>query len=65
MLRKFLSATAALLLFAVVSPAQPIVLPKLPATALSLFKTSEPVSFEVQTAAAASRKHSGLRKIKV
>ena len=47
----FLSATAALLFFVVASPAQTIQLPKLPATALSLFKTSSPVSFEVQTAA--------------
>ena len=47
----FLSATIAFFFFVVASPAQTIVLPKLPATALSLFKTSEPVSFEVQTAA--------------
>ena len=64
-MKKILSATAALLFFVVASPAQTIQLPRLPATALSLFKTSEPVSFEVQTAAAASRKHSGLRKIKL
>ena len=51
MMKNFLSATAAFLFFVVASPAQTIVLPKLPATALSLFKTSEPVSFEVQTAA--------------
>jgi len=47
----FLSAIVAFFFFVVASPAQTIVLPKLPATALSLFKTSEPVSFEVQTAA--------------
>jgi hypothetical protein len=51
MMKFFLSATAALLFFVVASPAQTIQLPKLPATALSLFKTSSPVSFEVQTAA--------------
>ena len=51
MMNFFLSATAALLFFVVASPAQTIQLPKLPATALSLFKTSSPVSFEVQTAA--------------
>ncbi len=50
-MKKILSATAAFLFFVVASPAQTIQLPKLPATALSLFKTSEPVSFEVQTAA--------------
>jgi hypothetical protein len=47
----FFSAAVAFFFFVVASPAQTIVLPKLPATALSLFKTSEPVSFEVQTVA--------------
>jgi hypothetical protein len=51
MMKFFLSATVAFFFFVVASPAQTIVLPKLPTPALSFFKTSEPVSFEVQTAA--------------
>ena len=50
-MKKTLFTLAILAFFVAVSSAQTITLPKLPTAALGLFKTSEPVSFEVQTAA--------------
>ena len=50
-MKKSFSILSALLFLVVNTQAQTITLPKLPTQALGLFKTSEPVSFEVQTAA--------------
>jgi hypothetical protein len=50
-MKKSFRILSALLFFVVNSYGQTITLPKLPTTAVALFKTSEPVSFEVQTAA--------------
>lgn len=50
-MKKSFSILSALFFFVVNSYGQTITLPKLPTTTVALFKTSEPVSFEVQTAA--------------
>jgi len=50
-MKKYFSIFSALLFLVVNTQGQTITLPKLPTTAVALFKTSEPVSFEVQTAA--------------
>jgi len=50
-MKKSFRILSALLFFVVNSYGQTITLPTLPTTAVALFKTSEPVSFEVQTAA--------------
>ncbi len=50
-MKKYFSIFSALLFLVVNTQGQTITLPKLPTQALGLFKTSKPVSFEVQTAA--------------